>query len=145
MSQPTSPRAVFERLIGGISEGRWHDLADLYAEDAVVDQPFAGPAPGHLEGRETIRAHFAGAAGMGLTLAAHDVVVHETADPEVIVAEFTYDVTGPAGSATAANIQVLRVRDGRITATRDYHDHVALARATGGVPALVAALTGASA
>lgn len=145
MSQPTSPRAVFERLSQGISEGRWGDLADLYAEDAVVDQPFVSTAPGHLEGRETIRAHFAGAAGMGLKLVAHDVVVHETADPEVIIAEFDYDITGTAGSVTAANIQVLRVRDGLIVATRDYHDHLALARASGGVPALVAAVTGASA
>ncbi|MDN3351405.1 nuclear transport factor 2 family protein [Actinomadura sp. DC4] len=142
MSVPASPRAVFERLSRGISEGRWHDLADLYAEDAVVDQPFVSTAPGRIEGRETIRAHFAGAAGMGLSMVARDVVVHETADPEVIVAEFAYDVTGRGGSVTAANIQVLRVRDGLITASRDYHDHLAIARATGGVPALMAAVSG---
>jgi uncharacterized protein len=142
MSVPASPTAVFHRLSQGISEGRWHDLADLYAEDAVVDQPFVSTAPGRIEGRETLRAHFAGAAGMGLSMVAHDVVVHETADPEVIVAEFDYDITGPAGSVTAANIQVLRIRDGLITATRDYHDHLAIARATGTVPALVAAVSG---
>jgi ketosteroid isomerase-like protein len=145
MSDPTSPRAVFERLSRGISEGRWHDLADLYAEDAVVDQPFVSTAPGHIEGRETIRAHFAGAAGMGLSLVAHNVVIHETADPEVIVAEFDYAITGTEGTATTANIQVLRVRDGLIKATRDYHDHLAIARATGGVSALVTAITGAPA
>ena len=142
MSQPTSPRTVFERLIRGISEGRWDDLADLYAEDAVVDQPLVSTAPGRIEGRATIRTHFAGAAGMGLRMVAHDIVVHETSDPEVIVAEFDYDVTGSGGTVTAANIQVLRVRDGLIAATRDYHDHLAIARATGGVPALVAALSG---
>jgi ketosteroid isomerase-like protein len=142
MSVPASPRAVFERLSQGISEGRWHGLADLYAEDAVVDQPFASTAPGRIEGRETIRAHFAGAAGMGLSMVARNVVVHETTDPEVIVAEFDYDITGTAGSVTAANIQVLRVRDGLIAATRDYHDHLAIARATGGIPALVTALSG---
>jgi uncharacterized protein len=142
MSAPDSPRAVFERLSQGLSEGRWHDLADLYAEDAVVDQPFVSTAPGHLEGRETIRAHFTGAAGMGLSMVTHNVVVHETADPEVVVAEFDCAITGPAGSVRAANIQVLRVRDGLITATRDYHDHLTVARATGTVPALVAALSG---
>ena len=145
MSEPTSPRAVFERLIEGISAGRWDELADLYAEDAVVDQPLASAAPGHLEGRETIRAHFAGAAGIGLRLVARDVVVHETSDPEVVIAEFRYDITGPDGTGTAANVQVLRVRDGLIVETRDYHDHLALARATGGVPALVAVLAGDSA
>jgi ketosteroid isomerase-like protein len=82
---------------------------------------------------------------MGLSLVAHNVVIHETADPEVIVAEFDYAITGNEGTATAANIQVLRVRDGLITATRDYHDHLAIARATGGVSALVTAITGAPA
>lgn len=142
MSVPAGPRAVFERLIRGISEGRWDDLADLYAEDAIVDQPFVSAAPRRIEGRETIRAHFAGASVMGLSLVAHDVVVHETSDPEVIIAEFDYAITGQEGSVTAANIQVLRVRDGLIVATRDYHDHVALARATGGMPALIAAASG---
>jgi uncharacterized protein len=142
MPQPTSPRAVFERLIQGISEGRWDELADLYAEDAVVDQPLVSTAPSRLEGRETLRSHFAGAAGMGLRMVAHDIVVHETADPEVVIAEFDYDITGSEGSVTAANIQVLRVRDGLIVATRDYHDHLAIARATGGVPALVAVMSG---
>jgi uncharacterized protein len=79
---------------------------------------------------------------MGLRLVAHNVVVHETTDPEVIVAEFDYDVTGREGAVTAANVQVLRVRDGLITATRDYHDHLAIARATGGLPALTAVLAG---
>ena len=142
MPESSSPRAVFERLSRGISEGRWHDLADLYAEDAVVEQPFVSTAPRRIEGRETIRAHFAGAAGMDLSLTARNVVVHETTDPEVIIVEFDYDISGKEGTVTGANIQVLRVRDGLIVATRDYHDHLALARATGSVPALVAAATG---
>jgi ketosteroid isomerase-like protein len=79
---------------------------------------------------------------MGLSLIARNVVIHETADPEVVIAEFDYAITGKEGTVTAANIQVLRVRDGLITATRDYHDHLAIARATGGVSALVAAIDG---
>jgi ketosteroid isomerase-like protein len=132
-----SPREVFERLSEGISAGRWDELADLYAEDAVVEQPFAlPPAPPRLAGREIIRTHFT-AAGQGpLRLRAHNVVVHETADPEVIVAEFDYDAedasTGRA--ATLANLQVLRVRDGLIVSTRDYHDHVGLALLMGRTP-----------
>jgi ketosteroid isomerase-like protein len=142
MPDHPSPRAVFERLIQGISAGRWTDLADLYAEDAVVDQPLVSAAPRRIEGREMIRAHFTGAAGMDLSLVAHDIVVHETADPEVVIAEFDYDITGPEGTVTAANIQVLRVRDGLIHATRDYHDHLAIAKATGSLPALVSAASG---
>ncbi|MFD0534482.1 nuclear transport factor 2 family protein [Actinomadura luteofluorescens] len=58
-----SPREVFARLGAGISAGRWHELAALYAEDAVVEQPFAlPPAPPRLEGRAAIDRHFRAAA-----------------------------------------------------------------------------------
>ncbi|MEU8125065.1 nuclear transport factor 2 family protein [Spirillospora sp. NPDC049024] len=127
-----TPREVFARLSAGISAGRWDELAALYAEDAVVEQPFAlPPAPPRLEGRAEIDRHFRAAARGPLELRARDVVVHETADPEVIVAEFGYDgrVVPPGRAFRVANIQVLRVRDGLIAETRDYHDHPGFARA----------------
>ncbi|SNS52074.1 nuclear transport factor 2 family protein [Actinomadura mexicana] len=127
-----SPHEVFARLSAGISAGRWHELAALYAEDAVVEQPFALPsAAPRLEGRAAIDRHFRAAARGPLDLRARDVVVHETGDPEVIVAEFGYDgrVTTSGRAFRTANIQVLRVRDGLIAETRDYHDHPGLARA----------------
>lgn len=141
MPEFPTPRTVFERLSRTISEGRWHDLAELYADDAVVDQPFLPDSRGHIEGRETIRTHFESAAGTGLRLVARNVVVHETTDPEVVIAEFDYDITTEHGTGTGANIQVLRVRDGLIKQTRDYHDHLTLGRLTGTLPSLVAALT----
>ncbi|MFD0534481.1 nuclear transport factor 2 family protein [Actinomadura luteofluorescens] len=59
------------------------------------------------------------------------MLVHDTGDPEVIVAEFGYDgrVTASGRAFRVANIQVLRVRDGLIAETRDYHDHPGFARA----------------
>jgi len=137
-----SAREVFDRLITGISESRWQDLADLYAEDAVVDQPFMVPEPGRIHGREQVRAHFLAAVGLPLELRARNVVVHETGDPEVVVAEFDYDVrnTATRRESTVANVQVLRVRDGLIVATRDYHDHLRLAALSGHAATLAAAL-----
>ena len=129
-----TPRTVFERLSDGISAGRWHELAELYAEDAVIEHPFATPpAPARLDGRATIHAHFSAAAAGPLALTARDVVVHETADPEVIIVEYDYDglVTTTGRTFTVANIQVIRVRDGLIVASRDYHDHRALTDALG--------------
>lgn len=125
----SDPRTVFERLLAGIGEARWTELADLYAEDAVVDQPFMVPRRERLTGRAAIQAHFQAAARLPLTLRPHTVVVHTTNDPETIIAEFEYDVhnyaTGRAD--TVANVQVLQIRDGLIMATRDYHDHLRLA------------------
>ncbi|MEO3823976.1 nuclear transport factor 2 family protein [Actinomadura sp. B10D3] len=134
MARPglASPREVFARLSAGISAGRWDELAALYAEDAVVEQPFAlPPAPPRLEGRATIDRHFRAAGAGPLELRARDVVVHDTADPEVIVAEYGYEGRAATTGRTfsVANIQVLRVRDGLVVESRDYHDHAGLARA----------------
>src|SRR4051794_12592749 len=91
MAAAVRPHDVFERLIAGITGKNWDDLPDLYAEDTVVEHPFAMPEPTRLEGREALRRHFARAAKLPLEMTARDIVVHETADPEVIVGEFVYD------------------------------------------------------
>jgi uncharacterized protein len=142
MSNPATPREVFDRLIGAIGEGRWHELADLYAEDAVVDQPLMAPRRLRINGREDVRGHFAGAAGGPYELRPHNILVHTTGDPEVIIAEFDYDVhnTMTGRRSTVANVQVLRIRDGLIVATRDYHDHLRLAATAGAAGKLAAAL-----
>jgi ketosteroid isomerase-like protein len=57
--------------------------------------------------------------------------VHETADPEVIVAEFDYEgrVTTTGHAFRFSNVQFVRVRDGLIAETRDYHDHARIGAA----------------
>ncbi len=143
MSDPTNPRRVLESLLQGISDGKWDDLPDLYAEDAVVEMPFAPSGPTRLQGREALRAHFAAAAGGPLKPQASNVVVHETGDPEVVIAEFDYhgQVTTTGRSFGVSNIQVLRVRNGQIVSSRDYHNHLAIAAALGQLPQLVSSLT----
>jgi ketosteroid isomerase-like protein len=136
------PSQVFARLSQGITEQRWPELAELYAEDVVVDMPFAAPTPTRLRGREEVRTHFAAAAQGPLSLQARNVIVHETADPEVIVAEFDYigRVATTGTTFRVANVQVLRIRGGLIVESRDYHDHLALAHALGHLPQLAAAM-----
>ncbi|MDN3351404.1 nuclear transport factor 2 family protein [Actinomadura sp. DC4] len=127
-----TPRAVFERLVDGVTHGRWDELPGLYAEDAVVNHPMAASA-GPLIGREALRSHFEAASGMDLAMTARDVVVHETADPEMVIGEFAYEgrAAGTGRSFTVRNVFVLRVRDGLIVESRDYADHLAFAAATG--------------
>jgi uncharacterized protein YndB with AHSA1/START domain/ketosteroid isomerase-like protein len=107
------PRQLLERLLAGVSEGRWGELSELYAEDAVVEHPLDLPVPTRLEGRAAIHDHFERAARAGLVLRPEHLVVHETTDPELIVAEFAY-----AGRTT--NVFVLRARGGQIVESRDY-------------------------
>lgn len=143
-SESASPREVFERLINGISHRRWHVLHELYAQDALVEYPFALPVPARLDGREAIRRYFAAVARMPLELQARNITVHETSDPEVIVAEWDYDglVTTTGRSFQVSNIQVSRIRNSQIVASRDYHNHLVLAEVLGQLPVLLAALAG---
>ena len=67
--------------------------------------------------------------------------MHATADPEVVIFEFSYAGRVDGRDFTLPCIFVTRVRDGEIVESRDYVDHVAGARAFGRLPALVAALT----
>jgi uncharacterized protein len=80
-----SPRAVFERLVDGISHRRWHELPELYAEDAVIDYPFA-VARVRLDGRDAIRRYFAVVARMPLDLRAHNTVDATGRLPELLTA-----------------------------------------------------------
>jgi ketosteroid isomerase-like protein len=122
----STPKDVFARLSDGIGSGDWSRLHLLYAEDASVEIPFMRPEPVRLSGREQVREHFARFDGQ-ISLTPGNVRVYETGDPELIVAEFDYE----AGGEVLANIQVLRIRDGLIVETRDYHNHAAIAEMMG--------------
>lgn len=114
----------------------------MYAQDALVEYPFALPVPARLDGREAIRRYFAAVARMPLELQARNITVYQTSDPEVIVAEWDYDglVTTTGRSFQVSNIQVSRVRNGQIMASRDYHNHLVLAEVLGQLPALLSTL-----
>jgi ketosteroid isomerase-like protein len=144
MPEPLSPRHVVEALMQRISDQDWEGLDGFYAEDAVVEYPFALPTPMRLEGRAAIRRYFAAVAGAPLRLRARDMVVRETADPEVVVAEWDYDglVTTTGATFRVANIQVSTIRGGAIVASRDYHNHAVLAEATGQLTRLAERMAG---
>jgi ketosteroid isomerase-like protein len=125
-----SPREVAEQLVIGITERRFDEVSKLYAEDCVVEVPYAfGATAARLEGGQTVREHFARAGQVPFVLRARGLVVHETEDPELVVSEWDYEVTARATgrTATVANVQFLRVRDGQIVHSKDFHDHRALA------------------
>jgi ketosteroid isomerase-like protein len=141
MSEPPSPRQVLETIMQGIADQAWHGLDALYAEDAVVEHPFALPVPTRMQGRAAVRTHFANFATAPLKLEVRNMVVHATADPEVAIAEWDYEgvVTTTGRSFRVSNIQVSRVRAGKIVESRDYHNHALMAVVMGRLPALVAA------
>jgi hypothetical protein len=120
-------------------------MADCYADRVIIEMPFAaGPIPGRLENtREEIRQRFAAGAAARRYTAVRDVRVHETADPDVLVIEYTIDGARIAdgGQFTMRFAMVLTFRDGLIVHSRDYTDPIAGARALGRLPELAAMLT----
>ena len=130
---PADVLAQRRRLIlSGDADG----FADLFAPDGVIEAPFTGP-PGaamRLEGREAIREYSRHVMAAPLRLEDFEVTeLHQTQDPEVVIAEMrtrgTLTATGRSFAATS--IQVLRIREGQIVLFRDFADSRVLAEVIG--------------
>lgn len=144
-----TPVEVFQRLVDGVARRRYDTLHELYAEKTDVRHPMSPYGDQPLLSREALREHFTAAARARATTAALDyraenVVIHQTGDPEVIVAEFDYagTVKETGEPFRASCVFVLRVRDGEIVESRDYIDHAAMAKARGQLDDLITALRG---
>lgn len=134
MPESAGPTEIFHRLAHAVAERRQVEIIDeCYAEDVVVEHPFMVPEPTTTKGREQLKERMANLRNLPITMDVGDIVVHETADPEVIVGEFWSRVTSKnTGKQVATrNILVLRFRDGVIVSSRDYHNHALLAELTG--------------
>jgi uncharacterized protein len=130
-SDDGSARTIIQRHLARVSLGMTGDLADAYAEDAVVEQPFLPCGPGRITGREALRAHFERARSLPLELRVDNLAVYETTDPDVVIAEYNYDARVVPTNETfrVSNVQIFQVHKGEIVRSRDYHDHAAIAAA----------------
>jgi uncharacterized protein len=141
-----SARETVEQLLQAAVSATPGDMADCYAPEAVIELPFAvdGLYPSRIQNtREELRARYQGHTASRRYKNLTDVTIHETANPEVIIAEYTLNgemvATGEPFSMRFA--MVLTIRDGHIVHSRDYSDPIAGARLLGRLPELVTALT----
>jgi len=141
-----SPREVVEQVRRMVA-GEDVVFADLFAADGVLRYPFAPPGmPRELKGSDSIRAyHGASSARSMLVMECVDVIVRETDDPEVVVAEIEHHgySHGTGGPYRFRALGVIRVRAGEIVEYDDYMDPIALAALLGRTSDLVAALSAA--
>ena len=111
-------------MLNGDADG----FADLFAPDAVMEFIFHGPPgtpPVRVEGREAIREYSRRFTDSPMRIEDFEVTeLYQAQDPEVVIAEIRAKATlGTTGrSITAMSIQVLRIREGHITAFRDFAD-----------------------
>lgn len=121
-----TPRETVDLLLHTVVHGRRAEIADLYATDVRIENPWAPPGvPGVTEGREAMKARMAQTEQLWSFDAVRDVVVHETADPEVVVLEYRVDGTittneTPRPEFTLGFVSVMRIVDGLIVSARDY-------------------------
>jgi ketosteroid isomerase-like protein len=142
----SSPRETVDRFLKAVVSPAPGDMADCYADQVVIEMPFAylpALASGRLETtREALRQRFAAGAASRRYTGLRDVRIHETADPDVLVIEYTLEGTRLSDGEpfTMTFVMVLTFRDGLIAHSRDYTDPVAGARALGRLPELAAML-----
>lgn len=118
---PVDVLAQRRRLIlSGDADG----YADLFAPDGVIESPFAPPGvPSRLEGREAIREYSRHVVASPVRLDdLEEVELHQTRDPEVVIAEVraTATLTTTGQSFGTTSIQIYRVREGQIVLFRDF-------------------------
>jgi hypothetical protein len=128
------PREAFELFRDHLLTGTSAGLETFLADDGVVESPFAPPgAPRRIEGREAFAARAVPQREALLRrvrfTAVRDVVVHETADPQVAVVEYEVEAVREADGLRAATpfAVVVRVRDGRVVLWREYQNPAAMA------------------
>ena len=122
-SDLVTPVQVVERRRQVLLDSDADGFAGLFAPDGVMEMPTAAAgAPQRIAGRESI-AEFSRRTVPGVRVDSLDhVAVHETGDPEVVIAETVTRATLAATgqSFTTQSIQVFRVRDGQIVLFRTY-------------------------
>lgn len=129
-----TPSEIFDLMRARWLAGAATFDADLVTEDVVIETPFAAPGrPTRTEGkRQVLEYTEAGRAAFPVKFEdCRNVIVHETADPDVIVVEYelvgTHTRTGVRASAPF--IGVLRARGGKLAHWREYQHTLAIAEA----------------
>lgn len=132
MPETTAPADVVRAVLDGVSRlvtvesdraEQIERLVARYAESTHVTHPMSSDVP-PLRDRDDLRRHFAegpGRIGPVDGFVPADVTLHETGDPEVVVAEFHYEITRNGTTRDIPAVFVTRVRDGLIV---ESHDHI---------------------
>lgn len=133
---PAGPRELFGRFQQLVLSNDPSALGQLSAGDVIIEAPFAPPGqPRRFDGRDQFLAWARPRqeAFPGRFEEFRNVIIHDTTDPHVIVAEYELcgTVTTTGQRACASFIAVLQARDGKITRWREYQDTLRLAAALG--------------
>ena len=145
MPATASPRDTAEQFLEAATSPDPGDIADCYAPAVVIEMPFAAAPlyPARIETtRQELRARFRAGAAIRRYQRLSDVVIHDTADPEVVITEYQLhgELIQTGEPFTQQFAMVMIVRNGQIVHSRDYANPITGARLLGKLPELLAAL-----
>ena len=130
MRVTSTPRELFERYLHAGAVSRDADaVAALFTEHGVYDAPLAPdghPLHRRLVGRDAIRTglgayHRQPAYQATLNPERSALVLHDTTDPDVFIAEIDAASDEADGRRTTMSlVQIFRLHDGQIAMLRDY-------------------------
>ena len=145
-SAPRSPRETVEQFLRAAVSATPGDMADCYASEVEIEMPFAVATlyPARITAtREELRSRFQAGTALRRYESLSDVTIHETADPEVIIAEYELhgEMTATGLPFSLRYAMVITVQGGYIVRSRDYTDPIAGARLLGRLPELLASLS----
>ncbi|MFI8454416.1 nuclear transport factor 2 family protein [Kitasatospora sp. NPDC085464] len=129
MPENPSPAQLFRHGLRLLLAGDVPGWVGLWAEDGVMEFPFAPPGwPRRLDGREAVAAYMRDYPDH---IELHDfpeVQIHRTTDPATVVVEMrgVGRLVRTGGPFDMTYIAVVTVRDGRFTSYRDYWNPLAV-------------------
>lgn len=133
--------AMLRRVLGERLAPELTTFPDMFAADGVLEYPYAPPGlRTPLVGRDAIVANFQIIRKLLRVDTVTDVVVHETADPQLVMLEFAGHGEGLITGEPYEQryVSVIRLREGYIVHYKDYWNPLALLRTLKGEEILTA-------
>ena len=122
--------AMLRQIFGERLDPSAETFVEMFAEDGIMEFPYALPHALHIRGREALATHLESNARRIMFLDVADVVEHETTDPELFIIEFAGFGRNAATGAPFEQhyVSVIRVRFGRIVHYVDYWNPIEILR-----------------
>ena len=116
---------VFEQFRQAGEHNDVEAFLGMLADDVLMEWMYPIPGfPSQMKGRSQLQEVYGRQSSrVGSHRSTYrDVVLHQSTDPEVVIAEYVRDMTAVATGETTTKpcVAVLRVRDGKILNFRDY-------------------------
>ena len=116
-------RASLEAIREFLRVGDWSSLAASWAEDGVMELPFApAGSPTRIEGAEAIRRNQSASLDLFTRFETPEFVIFPTTDPDVFFAEYTSDALVRTNGKPYRNTYVgyFRFRLGKLLHWKEY-------------------------